>query len=167
LIRLLTLAAFLLVPSAAFQAPEGKAPCSCGVDLVRAAHEGRPVFEGTVTRVVFVEVEDTLGMEPPIIVDFDVAQSWGREVPDRFTLHTHFNGMDCEGYWFEEGKTYLLFAYRNDDARSDRWHPTWPPAETYGTLYCGVHEGERAEALVQRLLREVGVIRGAIHPPAR
>lgn len=138
--------------------PEGPAEllCRCQVDLVQSASEGMPVFLGTATRVTFVEVEEAEGREAPIVVDFEVKQSWGQELPEQFTLHTRFNRVNCEGYWFEEGKTYLLYAHPHEARPADRPPLPWPPTDTYGTMHCGVFEGEEADARIRRLDQEVG-----------
>jgi len=127
--------------------------CRCQIDLVQAAHEGRPVFSGTVTRVEFLDELKDDASEPRILVDIDVNRFWGGEVSSQITLHTYYNRAGCEGYWFKEGGTYLLFAYVNGEPEPRREHAEWPPPGTLGTLYCGVHELEGAAAQVERLNR--------------
>ncbi|TVP78490.1 MAG: hypothetical protein EA352_02000 [Gemmatimonadales bacterium] len=127
--------------------------CECATDLVWHAEEGRPVFVGIVTRVEFLDELEDGGPEPRIIVDIDVIRSWGEEIPSRITLHTFYNQWECEGYQFEEGKAYLLFAYVNPAPHQRRAHPEWPPAATFGTRYCGVHPLEGAGPEIERLNR--------------
>jgi hypothetical protein len=145
------LSAFVVVLLAAFTAPSQAAAlsrCECAVDLVQAARDGRPVFLGTVTKVEFLEALEEDQAEPRIIVDFVVRRSWGDEIPSRITLHTYYNRIECEGYWFREGVAYLLFAYVNGEAERD---PEWPKAGTFGTAYCGVYELTQAMMQMERL----------------
>jgi hypothetical protein len=130
---------FLLMFTAPNQA-DALCRCECWVDLVEAARDGRPVFLGTVTRVEFLDELKDDGWEPRIIVDLAVRRSWGDEIPSRITLHTYYNGVECEGYRFREGVSYLLYAYENGEPEPWRESPEWPQAGTFGTLYCGVYE---------------------------
>lgn len=148
------LSPFVVILFLVFTAPSQAAAlwrCECAVDLVQAVRDGHPVFLGTATRVEFLDALEDDQAEPRIIVDFAVHRSWGDEIPSRITLHTYYNRIECEGYWFREGVAYLLFAYEYGEAET-RWRdPEWPQAGTFGTLYCGVYELTPAMVQMGRL----------------
>ena len=86
--------------------------CSCvgprGREIL-TAHAA--VFTGKATRVQYLE-PDRPDVEPPIVVTFEVYQAWKGPVRRTAVLRTIYNKWSCNGYYFKEGREYLVAAAR-------------------------------------------------------
>ena len=130
--------------------PQDGLACSCAGPGGRKALEGAAAaFSGKVTRVEYLDA-DRRGVEPRIKVTFKVYRSWKGPLKKSVVLHTVYNKWTCEGYHFEEGREYLVFAYRNRGRMAEKF----PSAKgTLGVNVCGA-TGPLADA--EEELRELG-----------
>jgi len=116
-----------------FSSSQQTVACSCdgarGKAAVKASHLA---FRGTVTNVDYLDT-DTAQSEPRIIVTFSVSRVWKGSVGREIVLHTIYNKYSCTGFYFQKGKEYLVFAYRNEE----RMAKNFPLAKnTLGTNIC-------------------------------
>jgi hypothetical protein len=89
------------------------------------------VFTAKVSKVDYLE-PDAKGIEPRILVTFEVDRVWkGPERPIAL-LRTVENKWTCDGYFFKAGSEYLVAAQRVVSEGS-----TSTPAELEGVSICG------------------------------
>lgn len=124
--------------------------CSCLGPRGKKALEGAAAaFSGKVTKVEYLDADEP-GVEPRIAVTFEVYRSWKGPLKKSAVLHTIYNKWTCEGYFFKEGREYLVFAYQNRGHAAERF----PSAkDTLGVNICGA-TGPLADA--GKELRELG-----------
>jgi len=89
--------------------------CDCkGVGGKAALLNADVAFSGKVTKIEYLDDSKQRRPEPRIVVTFEVYRVWKGKPKRKMVLHTIFNGFSCGGYWFYEGKEYLVFAKSND-----------------------------------------------------
>jgi hypothetical protein len=71
------------------------------------------VFSGKVTGIDYIGNADEA--EPRILVEFEVYEVWKGDLRKKITLDTVYNTYTCNGYFFEDGKEYIVFAHRKED----------------------------------------------------
>jgi hypothetical protein len=108
------------------------------------------VFRGTVSQI---DVLDASRGEPPIVVHFDVIESWKGIAGSAFTLHTIYNKYTCDGYYFKEEQEYLVFARKNRESDECLFAPEALPPESFGVSLCG---GTREAKHAQEFLEQLG-----------
>ena len=142
-------ALMLLGVALAFFYPQAAA-CDCTGPRGKAALEASHIaFRGTVTKVQYLD-PDTAQKEPRIVVTFAVARVWKGPVKQKIVLHTFYNKYSCGGFYFKEGKEYLVFAYRNDENTAKRF------PGIRNTLGTGICTGTNLIESAQDDLREMG-----------
>ena len=108
----------------------GTYACSCSLgDVEKKYNDAEKVFVGTVSSVEYTGGKNFSG-DKNTVVKFDVKSIWkGKEKV--VVLNTVDNGSSCEGYWFKNNHTYLVYAYENKTKLT--------------TYYCGgvIPESER------------------------
>ena len=108
--------------------------CSCRGPRGKKALEGAvAAFSGKVKKVEYLDADQDR-VEPRIIVTFEVYRSWKGPLNQSVILHTIYNKWTCEGYFFKEGKEYLIFAYRNREHVAQKF-PSGK--DTLGVNICG------------------------------
>jgi hypothetical protein len=114
---------------------------ACDCDKPRSAtiamDKADAVFSGVVTEVKYLDDPKKSEREWRIVVTFTVKQTWKNVTTKNFVLHTVHNRMSCNGYVFEHGKEYLVFARKNEDADRRHFAPTVLPQESFGVRWCG------------------------------
>lgn len=108
---LLLLALFFSVPALS---------CSCSMgEVSQKLESSKSVFIGTVKEIQYLESSNVFG-DRKIVVRFSIQNQWkgGKE---ESTLHTAFNAAGCYGYWFEESKEYLIYAFEDDGRLNTMW----------------------------------------------
>ena len=124
--------------------------CSCIAPRGKKALErAAAAFSGKVTKVEYLDADEAR-VEPRIIVTFKVYRSWKGRLKKSAVLHTIYNKWTCEGYFFKEGKEYLVFAGKNRGHAAERFAPA---KDTLGVNPCGA-TGRLAHA--EEDLRELG-----------
>jgi hypothetical protein len=106
--------------------------CSCaGPSGLNILSNNAAVFAGKAIKVVYLQ-PDMNSSEPPIRVTFDVTEIWKGPIRNIVIVTTIYNKFSCEGYFFEEGRQYLVAAktLAHDDANSNT-------AELEGIALCG------------------------------
>ncbi|MBI4341594.1 MAG: hypothetical protein HY598_04870 [Candidatus Omnitrophica bacterium] len=104
--------------------PDAADACSCEkpsmvVELKRASM----VFIGQVMRIKQTGEQNSFH-ESKVIVTLNPTRFWkGPQDTRRVVLHTVRNQVSCDGFWFEDGKTYLVVAHQQPDG-------------TVGTSFC-------------------------------
>lgn len=85
------------------------AACSCVIakPVIEELNNSASVFLGTVMSVK----EGTLSQN--VVIEFDVNQSWKGIKSKKITVVTTSSSASC-GYFFEEGKTYLVYAHESE-----------------------------------------------------
>ena len=113
--------------------------CSCDKprSATTAMDQAAAVFSGVVTEIKYVDDPKKTNREWRIVVTFTVKQAWKNVTTKGFTLHTVYNRASCDGYAFEHGKEYLVFARKNEDADRRHFAPTVLPQESFGVRFCG------------------------------
>ncbi|MGH9970194.1 MAG: hypothetical protein ACREBG_20695 [Pyrinomonadaceae bacterium] len=112
---LLSLATLILILSSP------AAACSClGRSGKAALKESQVAFRGTVAKVDYLD-PDTDQSEPRIVVTFLVSRVWKGPVRKKIVLHTIYNKYSCEGFYFQKGREYLVFAYANTESMAKRF----------------------------------------------
>lgn len=105
-LRLAVTLALLICPKILFA-------CSCSLgDVEHKLTQANSVFVGKVDSIIFIGTKNWLGDEKTR-VSFSVSTVWkgdGGEI----VLDTADNKRSCSGYWFDENKTYLVYAYEKD-----------------------------------------------------
>lgn len=92
--------------------PSTALACSCVAEVgKRALPFAAAMFTGKATKVEFLAPDDRR-TEPPILVTFEVSQVWKGPVRKVLSLRTTYNKWTCHGYYFQEGKTYLVTAQK-------------------------------------------------------
>ena len=88
--------------------------CSCIMPGTVAEEVDRAdaVFAGTV--IALDNSDYKAYVFPDIEVTFTVQEYWKGDVLDTVVIHTGQGGGDC-GFAFEEGKSYLVYAYADDN----------------------------------------------------
>lgn len=125
--------------------------CDCdGPRGKLALVEADAAFRGTITNIEFLDSKTAVS-EPRIIVTFSVSRVWKGDVKTTFLLHTKLNSWGCGGFYFEDGKEYLVFAYSTDGKATEELYGG--AKNTFGTHTCsGTTLIEKAE----EDLRELG-----------
>ena len=88
--------------------------CSCIMPgtVAEEVERADAVFKGT---VIAVDNSDYRAyVFPDVVVTFTVQEYWKGDVLDIVVIHTGQGGGDC-GFSFEEGKSYLVYAYTDDN----------------------------------------------------
>jgi len=124
-----TKASFLIVVLAVNLAlaggPGARSAYACSCAGVPSAEEGLrnsdAVFWGEVTNVEGQDLspDNSLDLGPVAFlgpVTFEVKEYWKGDVPESVVVRGQGAGASC-GLNFEQGKSYLVFAYRSGDAR--------------------------------------------------
>lgn len=91
-------------------------------------------FSGKVIKIEYLDNREQAVPEPRIIVTFRVYRVWKGEPTRKIVLHTVFNKWTCNGYWFKEGKEYLVFARAGDSEEAKMFPKT---KNTLGVSICG------------------------------
>ena len=129
--------------------PQDGLACSCLAPRAKKMLEvAAAAFSGKVTKVEYLDADEE-GVEPRIVVTFEVYRSWKGTPGKSAVLHTVYNKWTCEGYFFKEGEEYLVFAGKNRGHTAERFAPA---TDTLGTSLCATKELARAE----EELRELG-----------
>ena len=109
------LAGLLLVWTGALVRSRLGFACDCVVPSVGEAFERSfAVFVGKAQGITYSNEAGYQG-DPKIVVTLEVVKSWKGPTDRPLVLHTVYNRASCDGYWFEEGNTYLVYAFQNDD----------------------------------------------------
>lgn len=124
---LITLLAALLAtmtPQPATSARLGPATCTCLPEAfdMRVAKAYR-IYTGTVRSIEIQEQMVEPGREdPPAIVTISVDEAFKDSAHKRSeVLHTSLTRVTCAGHAFEEGKTYLIYAYQRLASTYETW----------------------------------------------
>ncbi|ATG78412.1 hypothetical protein [Pseudoalteromonas sp. 1_2015MBL_MicDiv] len=84
--------------------------CDCRLGEVNdKLANAKYVFIGKVSSITIKGTKSPFN-EDHILVDFSVIQSW-KGNNKKVTLDTVANRASCNGYWFNESQTYLVYAY--------------------------------------------------------
>ncbi len=77
----------------------------------------------------------------------------GDEENNSFELHTSLQNLTCMGYPFEEGKEYLVYAYKRTADKLEKWSLYNYPSETYGVggLCGGTNYSDASSAEMERI----------------
>lgn len=141
---------FIVVVSFILSLPQDGLACSCVAPRgKRALESSAAAFSGKVRRVEYLDA-DGPRVEPRIVVTFEVYRSWKGPLSKRALVHTVYNKWTCEGYFFKEGKEYLVFAGKNRGRAAERFAPA---RDTLGVNPCGA---TRPLAEAEEDLRELG-----------
>ncbi|HYF63145.1 MAG TPA: hypothetical protein VD886_10060 [Herpetosiphonaceae bacterium] len=110
--QVLMAAALGLTPVAAWA-------CSCAQPATAAAalDASAAVFFGTVLTIVPLDGRYPVEHEQPVAVTLAVRESWKGPQTSTITLYTVINAISCEGYFWETGASFLVFARRDPDGR--------------------------------------------------
>ena len=95
------------------------------------------VFSGQVVSVKYLDDPQQKNSEPRTVVTFKVFRSWKGISTNEFVLHTVDNTWTCQGYYFREGKEYLVFAFRYNAESAKRFEPYKLPEKSFGVSLCG------------------------------
>ena len=102
----------LLILVAVLASPPPAWPCSCfALSGPEALPQAAAMFTARATQVEFL-APDTKNTEPPILVTFDVYEVWKGPLQKTLRLRTIYNKWTCQGYYFKQGRTYLVTAYQ-------------------------------------------------------
>jgi hypothetical protein len=94
--------------------------CSCSMGEVSEKLEGsKSVFIGTVKEIKYLDSANAFG-DQEIVVSFSVQNQWKGEKKES-TLHTAYNSAGCFGYWFQESKEYLIYAFEDEGRLNTLW----------------------------------------------
>jgi len=114
---------------------------ACDCDKPRlgktALEEADAVFSGRITEVKFLDDPKKVDKEWRIVVTFAVLRVWKEVAAKEFVLHTIYNRASCDGYAFEQGKVYLVFARKNGEADRMHFESIVLPQKSYGVRLCG------------------------------
>ncbi len=92
--------------------------CTCAPALppLKALAKADAVFSGKVDSITKREVDLSDGRKIVVaqIADVVVRQSWKGKISGTVKVHTGGGGGDC-GFPFEKGKSYLIYAMRDDE----------------------------------------------------
>jgi hypothetical protein len=127
--------------------------CSCtGPRGDKALPAADAVFLGKVTAVQLLDpYSDTNGVEPRMLVSFEVSRYWKGSSAKQAQLQTFRNKWSCSGYYFATGREYLVVAYRNEPGTAARF----PPSDiSLGVDICGATRPAVAAEEDLRLLGE-------------
>lgn len=97
--------------------------CTClPADIQTRTQQAERIYIGTLRSIETVESMIQPGRkDPPVIVTFDVEENFKDAGTKKQTLHTSLTRITCAGYPFEEGKTYLIYAYKRLASTYERW----------------------------------------------
>lgn len=125
--------------------------CDCAGPRGKAALVNAKVaFSGKVTRIRYLDSPEQIGREPRIIVTFQVYQVWKGRPKKTIVVHTVLNKWTCNGYWFEQGEEYLVFAHANDPIEAKRF------SKARNTLGVGTCSGTLKLAAAEKDVKELG-----------
>lgn len=132
--------------------------CTClPADMDTRITQADRIYTGTVRSI---ETADSMVQpgrkDPPVIVTFDVQDSFKDADSRPQVLHTSLTRVTCAGYPFEEGKTYLIYAYKRLASTYERW--SLYDYKT-GTLDTGGLCGGTIEASDDRAVSEIAKLR--------
>lgn len=115
------LAAF--APDSARAQSRERVACTClPPDIDTRITQAHRIFTGTLRRLETVDSMMQPGRkDPPVIATFDVEEDFKDAAGKQQTLHTSLTRVTCAGYPFEEGKTYLVYAYQRLASTYERW----------------------------------------------
>ncbi len=147
----------LLPLGAHAQKPE-RIACTClPADIDMRIAQADRIYTGTVRSIEIAENMVQPGRkDPPVIVTFDVQDSFKDADSAQQVLHTSLTRVTCAGYPFEEGKTYLIYAYKRLASTYERW--SLYDFKT-GTLDTGGLCGGTIEATDDRAVSEIEKLR--------
>ena len=112
--------------------------CSCTSPPTDAALKNSDVvFSGRVVGIKYLDDPQQRNPEPRTVVTFKVFRSWKGVSTQEFVLHTVDNHWTCQGYYFREGKDYLVFAFRHNAESAKRLQPYKLPEKSWGVSLCG------------------------------
>lgn len=112
----------LLAQSADAQ-KRGPIACTClPPDMDTRIVQADRIFTGTLRSIETVDSMVQPGRkDPPVMVTFDVQESFKDADAKKQVLHTSLTRVTCAGYPFEEGKTYLIYAYKRLASTYEKW----------------------------------------------
>lgn len=97
-------ALFFVAGVLALAAPRPASACSC-------LPPGSPLVERDRADAVFAgRVRNVTQLDDRYLVEIDVSESWKGDASRRVMLFTGLHSAAC-GYYFEEGKSYLIYGY--------------------------------------------------------
>jgi hypothetical protein len=129
--------------------------CSCipQDSATHALNESALVFSGKVIDIKYLDKHDDEHIEPAIVVTFNVYKYWKGLPGTKVKIHTVYNKFSCDGYNFEEGEEYLVYAFKQE-SKKNFWE--WllnKPAYKYDVGLCG---GTKPLSSADRDLRQLG-----------
>lgn len=68
------------------------------------------IFSGKITNLRYLDDIEQKKIEPRVIVTFETNKIWKGEETKEILLHTTHNKGSCNGFVFEAGKEYLVYA---------------------------------------------------------
>lgn len=143
-----TLALLGAIPMAALAKQAAPVTCSClPADVDTRIADADRIYVGTVRSIEVVESMVEPGRkDPPVIVTFDVDEAF-KDSGKKEELHTSLTRLTCAGFPFEEGKTYLVYAYKRLASTYEKWSLYDYKTGTLGTggLCGGTQEIDKLE----------------------
>lgn len=86
----------------------GACTCAPPPNTQAALVEADAVFAGRLSRMVYLD--DPQRGEPRVRLTFTVTDRWKGPQTQTIVMQSVINKMSCEGYFWEEGEDYLVFA---------------------------------------------------------
>ena len=88
--------------------------CSCSPATFQQSYDNaNAVFVGKVESLVYADnQEDRFFQERRTVVIFSVSKYWKGNLPEKITLHTVEIQVSCDGFLFNPGEEYLVYAYK-------------------------------------------------------
>ena len=112
--------------------------CDCVSPPTDAALKNSDVvFSGRVASIKYLDDRQQKNPEPRTVVTFKVFRSWKGISTNSLVLHTVDNSWTCQGYYFREGKDYLVFGSRHNAGSAKRFAPYKLPEKSFGVSLCG------------------------------
>jgi len=74
------------------------------------------VFSGKITNLKYLDDVEQTKVEPRIIVTFKTEQFWKGQKQKEVMLHTTHNKGSCNGFVFDSGEKYLVYAVKQKRA---------------------------------------------------
>lgn len=100
--------------------------CECVGDISQptARSVAFAIFDGIVTDIHHFENEEQRKLASRELVTFKVSQSWKGPVGSTIQIHAMEKPLMCEGYTFEVGKRYVVYALERD--KEGGWADQYP-----------------------------------------
>jgi hypothetical protein len=93
--------------------------CTCTEQTVSEAFaEAEAVFMGKVASIKYLDDRSGWIREPRVVVTFNVFAYWKGDVGRKIILHTYQEYSSCNGFNFEQGKEYIVYATKSP---GNRW----------------------------------------------